>query len=198
MPMRYEPFCSHPCISPPHALLISLWRRRRCSALRPNTRLFPVCRVDDAPQHLWAPPPPPRLHPFPPPPAPRHLLHIARASAAASKRQRACTQGAASAAEQDSSQESVFSASQLFHLLSPRSATSPQASDLGSNSDGTAIAEGSNNDGSSATTRASVLTRGQQQRTADLAAQDAFLGGMIYTLSCRLLSGTQYTSVAIR
>ena len=40
-------------------------------------------------------------------------------------------------------------------------------------------------------------TRRQQQRTDDVAAQDALLTGMIYTLSCRLLSGTQYTSVEI-
>ena len=176
MPMRYEPFCSHPRISPPHTLLISLWRRRRCSTLCPNTRLFPVCRVDDAPHHPWAPPPPPRLHPFQPPPTPRYPLHVARASASALKRQRACTQGAASAAKQDSSQESVFSASQLFHLLSPHSATSPQASDLGNNSNGTAITAGSCNDGSGAAMRASAITRGQQQHTANIAAQDAFLG----------------------
>ena len=155
---------------------LSLWRRRRCSAFRPNTRVFPVCRVDDAPQHPWAPPPPPCLHPFPPPPTPHHPLHIACPSAPALKKRRACTQGAASVAEQDSSQESVFSASQLFHLLSPHSATSPQASDLGNNSDGTVIAASSSKGGSGAATRASALTRGQQQRTADVAAQEAFLG----------------------
>jgi hypothetical protein len=144
--------------------------------LSPNTRLFPVCRVDDAPHHPWAPPPPPRLHPFPPAPTPRHPPHVMRASGAALKRRRACTPGAASAAEQDSSHESVFSASQLFHLVLPHSATSPQANDLGDDSDGTEIAAGSSNDGSGATTHASALTRGQQQRTTDVAAQDAFLG----------------------
>jgi hypothetical protein len=176
MPTHHEPFCSHPQISPPHATHRSLGRGRRCSALRPNTRLCPALRVDDAPQPPWVPPTLHRLHPFPPPPTPCHPLHIARASAAALKRWRACTPGAASAAEQDSSHESVFSASQLFHLLSPHSATLPQASDLGSNSDGTEITAGSSNDGSGAATRASALTRGKQQCTADVAAQDAFLG----------------------
>ena len=147
----------------------SLGRRRRCSTLRPNTRLVPVCRVDDAPQHPWVPPTPPRFHPFPPPPTPHHPPHVARALAAALKRWRACTLEAASA-EQDSSHESVFSASQLFHPLSPHSATPPQASDLGGNSDGTAIVAGSRNDGSGAAMRASALTRGQQHHMAHVPA----------------------------
>jgi hypothetical protein len=65
---------------------------------------------------------------------------------------------------------------QLFHLVAPHSATSPQANDSGDDSDGTKITAGSSNNDSGAAIHASALTRGQQQRTADVAAQEAFLG----------------------
>ncbi|KAI0247349.1 hypothetical protein BJV78DRAFT_1246192 [Lactifluus subvellereus] len=101
------------------------------------------------------------------------------------------------AAGYDSSHRSrAFSASQLLHL------TLLQADDSGDDSDGTEIVTGSSNDGSSAATRAAVvLTRGQQpsqqqqqqrQRTDDAGALDAFVAGMIYALSRRLLPGVPY------
>jgi hypothetical protein len=174
----------------------SLGHRWCYSALHPNTRLFSVLRVENAPQHPWVRPPPSRLHPFPPPPAPRHPPQVARASAAALKRQRACTPGAASAAKQDSSHESVFSASQIFHLVSPHSATLPQANDLGGNSDSTEIAGGLEQrrfwrcHARIGTYSGAAATYGRHSGIGRVPR-------MIYMLSCRLLSGTQYTSVAV-
>ena len=78
----------------------------------------------------------------------------------------------------------------------------PQAgdNDSGDDSDGTEIA-GSSNDGSRAQgpagQPASLGARGKQQQAAkeradDVGAQDAFIAGMIYALSRRLMPGAPY------
>jgi hypothetical protein len=177
MPMRHEPFCSHPRISSPHALLIS-----HCGA--DGAAALSVPMRDNFQSAGWTTPPNTRGRLRPLLVFIHFRLHQRHAIRSTSRvhRQQHSRSGERAHRErlllpkQDSSQESVFSASQLFHLLSPHSATSPQASDLGNDSDGTAIAAGLSKDGSGAATRASALTRGQQQRMADVAAQDAFLG----------------------
>jgi len=115
------------------------------------------------------------------------------------------------AAGHDSSHgSSAFSASQMRHLAD-NSASSAEASgqrhagdnDSGDDSDGTEIAGGSSNDGSraqhgAAGQAAPLGARGKQQqaqkqRGDDVGAHDAFIAGMIYALSRRLLPGAPYS-----
>jgi hypothetical protein len=121
------------------------------------------------------------------------------------------------AAGHDSSHgSSAFSATQMRQLTG-RSGLSVSAcasgeqqagEDSGDDSDGTEIAAGSSNDGSrgAAHGSSSAQTRGpqagqqpqqqqpqpQSQRADDVGAQDAFIAGMIYALSRRLLPGAPY------
>lgn len=119
------------------------------------------------------------------------------------------------AAGHDSSHgSSAFSATQL-RQLSGRSGLSESAcasgephagDDSGDDSDGTEIAAGSSNGSRGAAHgSSSAQTRGQQvgqqpqqqqqsqsQRADDVGAQDAFIAGMIYALSRRMLPGAPY------
>jgi len=125
------------------------------------------------------------------------------------------------AAGHDSSNgSSAFSAMQMRQLsgqsgLSSSACASgsaePHANDSGDDSDGTEIAAGSSNDGSRVAQGASSAgARGQPsgqqqqqqqhqqaqqtqaQRAEDVGSQDAFIAGMIYALSRRLLPGAPY------
>ena len=121
-----------------------------------------------------------------------------------------------------SNESSAFSAMQTRQLsgqsgLSSSACASgsaePHANDSGDDSDGTEIAAGSSNDGSRvAQGESSGVAQGgkhsvsqqqqgpqvrqtqqmQAQRTEDVGSQDAFIAGMIYALSQRLLPGAPY------
>jgi hypothetical protein len=110
------------------------------------------------------------------------------------------------AAGHDSSQgSSAFSHTQLRHLAEQSASASasvsiapPQAgdNDSGDDSDGTEIAGGSSNDGSRAqggpAGQPAAKMQAVKMRADDVGAQDAFIAGMIYALSRRLMPGAPY------
>ncbi|KAI0245635.1 hypothetical protein BJV78DRAFT_1287383 [Lactifluus subvellereus] len=189
-------------LAPSHALLVAYWGADGPAALSVPTREY-------FQSSGWTAPPTPAGAASPSssstisastnatPSAPRR----ARVGSGAEEAESVRTGSGFWAAGHDSSHgSSAFSASQLLQL------TSPQADDLGDDSDGTEIVVDSNNDGLGAAVHATVvLTWGQQplqqqqqqqqqrQCMDNAEAQSAFVLGMIYKLNHQLLPGAPYT-----
>jgi len=191
-------------LAPPHALLVAYWGADGAAALSVPTREY-------FQSSGWSAPPTPAASTSPSSPlsatttpstAARH--HPRNGEEAQSVR----SGSGFWAAGHDSSQgSSAFSATQLRHLAEHSTSTSASAppqqagdNDSGDDSDCTEIAGGSSNDGSRAQGPAgkapSLGARGKQQaakqRADDVGAQDAFIAGMIYALSRRVLPGAPY------
>ncbi len=191
-------------LAPPHALLVAYWGADGAAALSLPTREY-------FQSSGWSAPPTPVSSTSS---ASAAHTPTTTPSKGARHHQEAPSVRSGSgfwAAGHDSSHgSSAFSASQMRHLAD-NSASSAEASgqrhagdnDSGDDSDGTEIAGGSSNDGSraqhgAAGQAAPLGARGKQQqaqkqRGDDVGAHDAFIAGMIYALSRRLLPGAPYS-----
>ncbi|KAI0286280.1 hypothetical protein BC826DRAFT_918147 [Russula brevipes] len=172
-------------LAPPHALLVAYWGADGAAVLSVPTREY-------FQSSGWTAPPPPVAATS----SSSAPTYNGTPSAARHHHPRNGTEEAQSvrtgsgfwAAGHDSSHgSSAFSATQVRQLYShvASRAAEPHADDSGDDSDGTEIAAGSSNDGSR-------VAQNQSQRAEDVGAQDAFIAGMIYALSRRLLPGAPY------
>jgi hypothetical protein len=189
-------------VAPPHALLVAYWGADGAAALSVPTREY-------FQSSGWSAPPTPVTSTT----SPSSLSTTTTPSTTTRHHPREEAQSVRSgsgfwAAGHDSSQgSSAFSHTQLRHLAEQSASTSASVpphqagdNDSGDDSDGTEIAGGSSNDGSRAQgpagQPAALGARGKRQaakqRADDVGAQDAFIAGMIYALSRRLLPGAPY------
>ncbi|KAH9955682.1 hypothetical protein BC827DRAFT_1083854, partial [Russula dissimulans] len=192
-------------IAPPHALLVAYWGPDGAAALSVPTREY-------FQSSGWTGPPTPvggggggttssssSVSPSSntTPSAPRHHHHhhhhhhLVRNGVVEAESVRSGS-GFWAAGHDSSHGSSAFSATQLRQLSSHRHGDGDGdggGDDSGDDSDGTEIAAGSSNDGSRA---AHGAAKSQGQRGGDVGAQDAFIAGMIYALSRRLLPGAPY------
>ena len=192
-------------LAPPHALLVAYWGAEGAAALSVPTREY-------FQSSGWSAPPTPAASTSSPSSSPSTTTTPSTTTHGHHHHPRGEAQSVRSgsgfwAAGHDSSQgSSAFSHTQMRHLAEQSASASasapPQAgdNDSGDDSDGTEIA-GSSNDGSRAQgpagQPASLGARGKQQQAAkeradDVGAQDAFIAGMIYALSRRLMPGAPY------
>ena len=192
-------------LAPPHALLVAYWGAEGAAALSVPTREY-------FQSSGWSAPPTPAASTSSPSSSPSTTTTPSTTTHGHHHHPRGEAQSVRSgsgfwAAGHDSSQgSSAFSHTQMRHLaeqsVSASASAPPQAgdNDSGDDSDGTEIA-GSSNDGSRAQgpagQPASLGARGKQQQAAkeradDVGAQDAFIAGMIYALSRRLMPGAPY------
>ena len=195
-------------LAPPHALLVAYWGADGAAALSVPTREY-------FQSSGWSAPPTPATSSAT---SPSSSLSTTTTPSTTTRHHPRSGEEAQSvrsgsgfwAAGHDSSQgSSAFSHTQMRQLAEQSASTQsasappPQAcgdNDSGDDSDGTEIAGGSSNDGSRAQgpagQPAALGTRGKQQaakqRVDDVGAQDAFIAGMIYALSRRLLPGAPY------
>ncbi|KAF8263735.1 hypothetical protein EI94DRAFT_1740259 [Lactarius quietus] len=188
-------------LAPPHALLVAYWGAEGAAALSVPTREY-------FQSSGWSAPPTPVVNVSSPStsistnttPSTTTRHHHPRIGEAQSVR----SGSGFWAAGHDSSQgSSAFSHTQLRNLAEQSASAPPQTGDhdSGDDSDGTEIAD-SSNDGSRAQgpagggQPAAMGARAKQQdakmRTDDVGAQDAFIAGMIYALSRRLMPGAPY------
>ena len=196
-------------LAPPHALLVAYWGADGAAALSVPTREY-------FQSSGWSAPPTPVTNTT----SPSSLSTTTSPSTTTRHNPRSGGGEAQSvrsgsgfwAAGHDSSQgSSAFSHTQMRHLAEQSASMSASApaqagdNDSGDDSDGTEIAGGSSNDGSRAQgggggpagQPAALGARAKQQQAAkqradDVGAQDAFIAGMIYALSRRLLPGAPY------
>ncbi|KAI9439013.1 hypothetical protein H4582DRAFT_1813774 [Lactarius indigo] len=189
-------------LAPPHALLVAYWGADGAAALSVPTREYFQSSGWSAPPTPAASASPSSLSATTTPSTPaRH--HPRNGEEAQSVRSGS---GFWAAGHESSQGSSAFSASQLRRLAeqsaSASTSTPPQAADndSGDDSDCTEIAGGSSNDGSRAqgpagqtpTSGARSKQQAARHRADDVGAQDAFVAGMIYALSRRVLPGAPY------
>ena len=192
-------------LAPPHALLVAYWGADGAAALSVPTREY-------FQSSGWSAPPTPvasgpsassSLSTTTTPSTTTHGHHHPRSGEVHSVR----SGSGFWAAGHDSSQgSSAFSHTQLRnlaeHAASASTSAPPQAgdNDSGDDSDGTEIAGGSSNDcsreqgpnGQPAPLGARAKSPAAKPRADEVGAQDAFIAGMIYALSRRLLPGAPY------
>ncbi|KAH9010219.1 hypothetical protein EDB84DRAFT_1570699 [Lactarius hengduanensis] len=190
-------------LAPPHALLVAYWGADGAAALSVPTREYFQSSGWSAPSTpaASASPSSPLSATTNPSTPGRH--HPRSGEEAQSVRSGS---GFWAAGHESSQGSSAFSASQLRHLAEQSASASasapPQAADndSGDDSDCTEIAGGSSNDGSRAqgpagqspASGARAKQQAAKQRADDVGAQDAFIAGMIYALSRRVLPGAPY------
>lgn len=185
-------------LAPPHALLIAYWGAEGAAALSVPTREY-------FQSSGWSAPTPPIDSTS----SPSSSLSTTTTPSTTTRQHHPQSVRSGSgfwAAGHDSSQgSSAFSHTQLRHLAEQSASVSasvsiapPQAgdNDSGDDSDGTEIAGGSSNDGSRAqggpAGQPAAKMQAAKMRADDVGAQDAFIAGMIYALSRRLMPGAPY------
>jgi hypothetical protein len=205
-------------LAPPHALLVAYWGADGAAVLSVPTREYFQSSGWTAPPPPVAATSSPSAPSYNATPSAARHHHPRNGTEEA---QSVRTGSGFWAAGHDSSHgSSAFSATQVRQLSAHEAsrAAEPHADDSGDDSDGTEIAVGSSNDGSRVVHGpGSGQARGQQgggqqqqqqqqqpqqqqqnqaqnqaQRAEDVGAQDAFIAGMIYALSRRLLPGAPY------
>ncbi|KAH8977028.1 hypothetical protein EDB86DRAFT_3010843 [Lactarius hatsudake] len=190
-------------LAPPHALLVAYWGADGAAALSVPTREYFQSSGWSAPSTPAA-----GASPSSPLSATTNASTPGRHHPRSGEEAQSVRSGSGfwAAGHESSQGSSAFSATQLRHLAEQSASTSasapPQAADndSGDDSDCTEIAGGSSNDGSRAqgpagqnpASGARVKQQAAKQRADDVGAQDAFIAGMIYALSRRVLPGAPY------
>ena len=192
MPTHHEPFCSHSCILHHHTRYSLLTGSLTMLQRSPSQHASISGPQGGRRSTRSRVPPVLPLPPSLPLPTPPRLPHVVRASAAALKRQRACapegllppdTTDVTNAAPSQPCSYSIWSCCTRYRWTTRTRIRTAST------------VVGLSNNGSRTATRTSAYTQRHQQRTDDVEAQDAFLPGMIFTPSSRLLPGAPYTPV---